>query len=186
LSGQFQAEQPFVRRAEPARHKRTVDVGQLIRQEDAGGFLGKQKLSVPAVALPAVGCPERRRTADHVAVPALLADTAAGNVVHHNPVPHGESTGTGSDGHHLTAWFMPSDHTPVRLRPTTQMLPVDGADITTADRRGLHLQQHLTMSRLWDIDLNMLNSAVAGKDDSIHRCHDVFLLLPVCECGWRS
>jgi hypothetical protein len=29
------------------------------------------------------------------------------------------------------------------------------------------------MSRLWDIHLNMLDGAVAGKDDSVHRCHDV-------------
>ena len=168
---------PLVRRAETARHKRTVDVGQLVRQKDAGGFLGKQKFSVSAVALPAVGCSQRRRTADHVAVVALLTHTAAGNVIHHNPVAHGESTATGTDRHHLTARLVPSDHAPVRLRPATQMLPVDGADITAADRRGLHLQQHLTMSRFWDIDLNMLDGAVAGKDDAVHRCHDVSVLL---------
>ena len=32
---------------------------------------------------------------------SLLTDAAAGNVVHHNTVPHGESTRTGTDGHHL-------------------------------------------------------------------------------------
>jgi hypothetical protein len=59
------------------------------------------------------------------------------------------------------------------------MLPVDGANIAAADRRGLHLQQHLTMSRLWDIHLDMLDGAIAGKDDSVHRCHDVPSLIGV-------
>src|SRR4051794_40678661 len=104
---------------------------------------------------------------------ALLADAAAGNVIHHNAVAYGESPTTRTDRHHLTARLMPSDDTPVRLWSTTQMLPIDGADITAADRRGLHLQQHLAMSRLWDIHLNVLDGAVAGKDDSVHRCHDV-------------
>ena len=27
--------------------------------------------------------------------------------------------------------------------------------------------------RLWDIHLDMLDGAVAGKDDSTYRCHDV-------------
>ena len=173
MSGQFQAEQPFVRGAEPAGHKRTVDVGQLVRQEDAGGLLGKQKFSVPAVALPAVGRAQRRRAADHVTVATLLADAAAGNVVHHNPIPNGEPTATGTHCRHLTARLVPGDHTPIRLRSTAQVLSVDRANIAAADRRSLHPQQHLPMSRLGDIDLNMLDGAVAGKDDSAHRYHDV-------------
>jgi hypothetical protein len=51
-------------------------------------------------------------------MPALLADATAGDVIHHNPVGHGKSAATGTDGHHLTARFVPSDHTPVRLRST--------------------------------------------------------------------
>jgi hypothetical protein len=38
------------------------------------------------------------------------------------------------------------------------------------------------MSRLGHIDLNMLDGAVAGKDDSAHRCHDV----PLIEIGART
>jgi hypothetical protein len=55
----------------------------------------------------------------------------------------------------------------------SRSVPIDGADIAAADRGGFHLQQHLTMSRLWDIHLDMLDGAVVGKDDSTHRCHDV-------------
>ena len=125
---------------------------------------------------------QRRCAADHVTVAALLADTAAGDVVHHNPVPDGEPTTTGTYCHHLAARLVPGDHTSIRLGSTAQVLPIDRADVAAADRRSLHLQQHLPMSRLGDIDLNMLDGAVAGKDDSAHRCHERSLI----EIGART
>jgi hypothetical protein len=164
--------------------QRAVDVGQLIWQQNAGGFIGAQILTVSAVALPAVGRrPQRRRTADHVTVAALLADATAGNVIHHNPVPSGESTATGTDRNHLTAWLVPGNDTPVRLKPTTQMLRVDRADIAAADRRCLHLQQHLSMSWLWDIHLNMLGGAMPGRTTPLILAM-MFLLRSVRECSW--
>ena len=87
-----------------------------------------------AVALPAVSRPERRRTADHVAVAALFADAAAGNVIDHHSVADGEPTAAGSDRNHLAARLVSGDDTAVGLRSTAQMLAVDGADIAAADR----------------------------------------------------
>ena len=87
--------------------------------------------------------------------------------------PDGEPTAAGPDRRHLAARLVAGDHPLIGLRSPAQVLAVDRADVAAADRRGLHPHQHLAMSRLGDIDLNMLDGAVAGKDDSAHRYHDV-------------
>ena len=115
-----------------------------------------------AVALPAVGGPQGWRAVDHVAAATRLPDATAGDVIHH-PVPDGASTATGTDCDHLTARLVPSDHIPMGLRSTAWVLPIDGADIAAADREGLHLQRHLTMSRLWEIISTCLTGPSLGR-----------------------
>jgi hypothetical protein len=53
-AGDLEAQQGLVGGAEPAGHQRAVEVGEAVRQRQAGALLGQQEVGVPAVALPAV------------------------------------------------------------------------------------------------------------------------------------
>jgi len=93
-------------------------------------------------------------------------------VVHDHPVSRGKPAAAGTDRDDLTARLMTGDDALVRLRTLAEVLAVDGADVTAADRRRLHLQQDLTVARFGNVDLDVLHGAVARQDDSVHGGHD--------------
>ena len=74
----------------------------------------------------------------------------------------------GPDLDDLAARLVPGDHPLVALGALAQVLAVDGPDVAAADRRRLHLHQHLAVARLGDRIFLELDGAVAGQDDSRH------------------
>src|SRR6266567_7539390 len=79
-----------------------------------------------------------------------------------------------------TAWLMATNNATVRFgtRPPVAG-PVDGAQVAPTERRGLHADQHLAVSRLWNGKLPQFESPVSQKNDSAHGCHTVKLLAHV-------
>jgi hypothetical protein len=127
LPGQLQPQQPLIGGAEAAGDQRSVDVAERLGQQDASRFFGQEVVGVAAVTLPAVRRPVRRGTADHVAVPALLTHPAAGDVIAHHAVTDAEPLAALPDSNDLPVRLVPGDHPLVRLRPRTEVLPVDRA-----------------------------------------------------------
>src|ERR1022692_2964893 len=109
---------------------------------------------VPAkstVALPPVGAAVLFAGArDHVAAPAVVAHSAARNVIDDHPVAHAETPAAGTCLHDLAGRLAPRHHSLVSFRSLAQALMIDAPDIRAADGRSLHAQQHLAVPRLRD------------------------------------
>jgi hypothetical protein len=171
LAGELQSPQSLVRGAETTRDERAIDVGQRLGQQNAGCLLGQQVLGMSTVALPAVRRAQRRGASDHGAVPALLAHSAACNVIHDHPVAGLQSLARRPDRDNPTARLVPGDHVLVGLGPAAQVLAIDGADVAAADRGRLHLQQNLPVSRFRDVELDVLHRAVSRQANPAHDRH---------------
>src|ERR1039458_4084451 len=65
---------------------------------------------------------------------------------------------------------MSRNHALISFRPFAKMLMVNTADVRTADRRGLHLEQHFSVSRLRNRHVAQFHSAVAWQKRTLH--HD--------------
>ena len=143
-AGDVEPQQRLVGRAEAAGDQRPVDVRQGVGQRQAGASprragsrRGRRRAASRRPLGDAVGA------ADQVAAAALLADPAAGDVVDHHPVAHGEPPAARADRDDLAARLVPGDDALVGLRPVAEVLAVDRPDVAAADRRRLHRQQHL-------------------------------------------
>src|ERR1022692_4001411 len=97
---------------------------------------------VPAkstVALPPVGAAVLFAGArDHVAAPAVVAHSAARNVIDDHPVAHAETPAAGSCLHDLAGRLVPRHHSLVSFRSLAEVLMIDAPDIGAADGRSLH------------------------------------------------
>jgi hypothetical protein len=89
-------------------------------------------------------------------------------VVHGNPVADLEPTAVRTDRDHLARRFVPGDDPLVRLRAMSEVLPVDRADVTPADRRRSHPEEHLAVPDRRDGALGPVNETAARQDDTSH------------------
>ena len=102
-----------------------------------------------AVSLPAVSLTEFALTGDVVASSTVVADAAAGNMINDDAVAFFEAFQAFALFHDLSAGFVTCYHSgDIPLRSFSGVLPVNAADIASADGRCLCLDQHLTVSRL--------------------------------------
>ncbi len=100
---------------------------------------------------------------DHITVPALVADPAAGDVVNHHPVAGPELLAAWTDLDDLSARLVSRDHSLVALGALAQVLAVDRPDVAAANRRGLHPHQNLAVAGFGDRVLLELDGAVARQ-----------------------
>ena len=86
--------------------------------------------------------------------------------------------------HNLPAGLMTCHHTRnVALGSFSGVLPVNAADIASADGRCLCLDQHLTVSRLRNLEIFYLHRGISRKDRTLHQhfyCHTHFTSLSAC------
>ena len=85
--------------AEATGNLRAICVGELVGKRNEIFFFRDHVFGHPAVALPAVGTPVFFTCAgNHVSAATIVANAAAGNVIHNHPVAHTKAT---------TAWLRP-------------------------------------------------------------------------------
>ena len=124
---------------------------------------------MPAVALPAVGRAGLRLAGDLEALPAVVADAAAADVVDDDPVADREVPDPGADSDHLSGRLVAADHALIRLGSLAQVLAVDGAQVGAADGRRLHGEEDLTVAGGGVDDVvAQVDAAAAGKIRSSH------------------
>src|SRR5690606_23185746 len=111
------------------------------------------------------------------------------DVVDDDPIARLEAPASGTDLDDLTARFVACDHPGlIALRPPTQMLMIDAADVRTADGRGLHADQHFAMTRHRNIERAQFHRAVARQNRPGHAAGSINLhiesscrtTLPLC------
>ena len=171
----------FINRSESAGHLRAVLVGQLIGKGDQVLLVRKAVRSHSAVSLPAVCLTEAALAGNVVASAAVVAHAAAGNMINDDSVALLEASEALALLYDHAAGLMSRNHSgDIAFRPLSHMRSVDAADIASADRRGLRLDQHLSMARLRDLKLLHLHRAVAGKrrPPHSHFFHFFFPFLP--------
>src|SRR5215471_9143279 len=132
-------------------------------------LFGQHEFRHAAIALPAVGAPVLLAGAgDHVAAPAVLADAAAGNVIHDHALALAEPPAAGTGLDNLPARLVARDHALVALRTLAEMLVIDTPDIRPANRRRLHAQQHFAVAGRGHGNFLQLDGAVAGQVRASH------------------
>ena len=90
-------------------------------------------------------------------------------MVHDDPVPFFESSHAWAAFHDLPGRFMPGDFVLVAFGSFSQVLVVDGADVTAADRGGFCADQHLSVPRFRDLHFLEHHSAVARQIGCFHQ-----------------
>ncbi len=165
--------QAFVDRAEAAGYLRAIGVGQFGGEMDQVLLLGEQEFRHAAVALPAVGPAVLLAGAgDHVAAAAIVAQSAAGDVINDDTVAHAEAAASGTRLHDLPAGLVPRHHALVAFGTLAQMLVIDAADVRAADSGCLHTKQHFAMAGRGDGHFFQFDRAVAGEECACHcSCH---------------
>jgi hypothetical protein len=132
------------------------------------------------IALPPVGSPPRRGATDLVAASALVALTASADVVDHDAITGPYPVHSRTDRLHDPRRLVPADHSLIRLWTGPKMLSVDGSQVTAADCRRTHGENHLTASgtrigNLANIDLTSTWEENTAHNDSVPA--DVILAL---------
>jgi len=151
-----------------AGHLCAVGIAQLVGKQDQVLLIAEQVLSHAAVTLPAVGSPLVAGAADHEALAALVADTAAADVVDDDAIAFFESLQAFAFLNNLAAGFMAGYYILIAFRAFAQVLAVDASDIAAADCGALGLYQHLAVSRLGYFILCECHGAVAGQHCPFH------------------
>ena len=156
--------------SESAGNLGAIGKGKLIGKSDQILLLRHHVSGHSAVALPSISTAVLLAGAgDHVAAPAIVANSAAGNVVHNHAIAGLEAAAARAFSDDLAAGFMAGDDALVAFRAFAEVLVIDAADVGTADRRGLHAQQHLSMARSRHGHGTQLDGAVSGQERSGHR-----------------
>jgi hypothetical protein len=63
---------------------------------------------------------------------------------------------------------MPANHSLIRLWAGSKMLSVDGTQVTAADRRRTHGENHLTVSRTWIGNLANIDLTSTWEENAAH------------------
>ena len=165
VAGNADLHQGLVAGAEAAGHLRAVLIGQLVGQGDQVLLVAQHVGGHAAVALPAVGRAVGALAGDVVAAPAIVANAAAGDVVHDHAVALLEALQALALFHDDAAGLVAGDHAGlVALGALAHVGAVDAADVAAADGGSLGLYQHLAMARLGNVKLLQLDGAVARKN----------------------
>ena len=162
----------LIHRAKAAGHLCSILIGQFIRQCNQI-FLFRQYVGChSAVSLPAISRTVLAFTGYKIPSPAVIADTAAGDMVYNHPIPFFKPLKSLSLFYNYAAGFMPCHQSRnIALRSLSRMFPVNTADVTAADGRGLCLNQYLPMSRLWHVEFSQFNRTVSRQNSSHHFFH---------------
>src|ERR1035441_7568606 len=132
-------------------------------------LLGQQELRHAAVSLPAVGAEIPGAGAgDHVAAAAIVAHSAAGDVIHNHPVAHAEAAASRARLDDLPARFVTGHHALIAFRTLAQVLVIDAAYVRTADGGGLHAEQHFAVAGHRHGHFLQFDRAVAGEVRAFH------------------
>src|ERR1039458_4505667 len=116
-----------------------------------------------AIALPSVGAAILLAGAgDHIAAAAIVADSAAGDVIYNHAAAHALGPGARARLFDPATGLMPGHHALVAFRTLAQMLMIDAADVGPADGRGLHAQQHFAVAGSGNGNVFQFHRAVAG------------------------
>ncbi len=107
---------------------------------------------------------------DHITMLALVANSASGDVVDHNPVAGPKSLAARSNLDDLPAGFVTRDHALITFGALAQVLAVDCPDVAAADRRGFHSNQNLAMAGFGNRVFLVFDCAVARQDNARHGC----------------
>src|SRR6266487_4986435 len=151
-----------------------VQIGQFFREGNQVPLFSQQEIGMASVALPPIGGTLRAGATNHPATTAIMAQAAATDVIDDHAITLLETLDTRADALDNTAWLMATNNATVCLGTRSPVAgPVDGAQVTPTERRGLHAHQHLAVSRLWNGKLPQFESPVSQKNDSCHRCHTV-------------
>jgi hypothetical protein len=100
--------------------------------------------------------------------PAVVADSAAGDVIDDHTITLAETTAAWSDPDDLTARFVPGNHALIALRPFAQMLVVNTSNIRAAYSGGFHEEKDFSMPWLRIGDLAAIHRAVAWQIGAGH------------------
>ena len=167
----------LVHRSEAARHLGAVLVRELAGKRDEVFLFRNHVIGHSAITLPTVCAPVFFAGAgDHVAAPAVIANSAAGNVINDHPVAHSKTTTAGANLHDLTAGLMAGNHSLITFGPFPKVLMVDATDVGTADSGGLHPKQNFAVPGARRRQSAEIHPAIAGKKRSSHA---LFHALPV-------
>ena len=169
VAGDADLHQRLVAGAEAAGDLCAVLVAQLVGQGDQILLIAEHVGGHAAVALPAVGRAQRALAGDVVAAAAVVAHAAAGDVVHDDAVALLEALQALALLDDDAAGFVTGDHAGlIALGALADVRAVDAADVRSADRGGLRLDQHLAVTRLRYVEFLQLNGAVAGQNRAQH------------------
>ena len=161
--------QSLVDCAEAAGSLCAVFIGQLVRQRDQILLVTQNIGSHSAIALPAVCRAERALAGDVITAPAVIANAAAGNVIHDDAVAFLEALQAFPLDLNNAAGFVAGDHARlIALRSLAQMSPVNGADVRSADGRSFGLYHDLSVARGGHVKFLYLHGAVARKNRAPH------------------
>ena len=164
-------QQPLVGRAEAAGDEGAVDEREGLREQEAGRLLGEEVVGMASVALPPVRGAEGGVAPHGIPATALVAHPAAGDVVDDDAVADAQSPSARPHVHDLTTGLVAGDHALVGLGAVPEVLTVDRPDVAAADGRRAHPQQHLPRSGFGHLGGDVLDRAVPGEADPLHRGH---------------
>src|SRR6266487_772820 len=160
--------------AAPAGNHSSIQIGQFIREGNQVTFFSQEKIGMASVSLPPIGSTLRAGATNHPATTAIMAQAAATDVIDDHAITLLETLHTRANALDNATRLVADNDATVCLGTRSPVAgPVDGAQVTPTERRGLHAHQHLAVSRLWNGKLPQFESPVSQKNDSCHRCHTV-------------
>src|SRR5437868_537855 len=150
-------------------HLRSIRVGKLIGESDEIFLLRNHVVGHSAIALPSIGAPELlARARDHVAAPAIVADSATRDVIHDHSVAHAKTPASRTNIYDLTTRLVTGDDSLIALGAFAQMLVVNTTDVGTTNRGGLDFQQNFAVKGTGYRDRAKIESIIAGQKRSSH------------------
>src|ERR1035438_675296 len=158
--------------AEAAGDLRAVGIGERIGQCDEIFLFRDHVLGHAAVTLPPIGAAILDASAgDHVAAAAIVAHSAAGDVVNDYAIARPEAAAALAGGHNQPSGFVSDDDALIAFRTFAKMLVIDAADIRAADGGGLDAQQNFSVAGCWHGHSAQFDGRVPGQ---VRRGHGVF------------
>jgi len=135
----------------PAGDHRTIQVTQFVRKRYQGTLFSQQKVGVSSVSLPPIGGTLGAGATNHPAPTTIMAQAAASDVIDDHSLALLKASHAGANALNDATRLMTANNPLVRFGACSPVAgSIDGTQITAAERRRLHADQHLAVSRLWN------------------------------------
>jgi len=155
--------QSLINGTESAGNLGSIKESERIRKKNQILLFCEQILGHTAVTLPAVSPAVLRAGAgNHVPAAAIIAHSAAGDVVNQYAVAGFEPATPGTGLYDKAGRFMSGDHSLVSLWTLAKVFMIDTTDIGPADGGCFYLKQHLTVPRSGYGNIPDFDAAVPG------------------------